>query len=336
MFAFAPPAVFLLWFCWGVRQDRRQFRNAVLLGLTVLALSNALLTQVDRLPQQRAVLVYSLVFLVPVLAIMVLGGFLVANGLTMIRKEGRRPANLLSGLAGVGIFAILALVATADYLGNSKAYRSFVLALVLVTGYIAFLFLCFLVYAFLYGRIRVRGDVDFVVMLGSGLIGGERVPPLLASRLRTGLSIHTQQVARGAVAPVLLVSGGQGPDEQLPEAEAMGRWLIAEGADPDLVLEEPRSRTTSENLRFSRRMMEETDERYVCVVVTNNFHAFRAAMTARREGVRGQVLGSPTASYFWPSATIREFVAVFWEHRTVNIALCMLLTALAVVLGTGL
>ncbi|MEU0137401.1 hypothetical protein ABZ172_25735 [Streptomyces sp. NPDC006296] len=78
------------------------------------------------------------VFLVPALAVVVLGGFLVANGLTMIRKEDRRPANLSSGPAGVGIFAVLALVATADHPGDSKAYRSFILALVLVTGCIAF------------------------------------------------------------------------------------------------------------------------------------------------------------------------------------------------------
>ncbi|MFI1222480.1 MULTISPECIES: YdcF family protein [unclassified Streptomyces] len=335
MLAFVPTAGFLLWFCWGVRQDRRQFRNAVLLGLTVLSLSFALLTQVDRLPGNLAVLVYSLVFFVPVLAIVVLGGFLVVNGLTMVRKEGRRPANLLSGLAGLGIFGVLALVATADYFGGSHAYRSFILAVVLITGYVSFLFLCFLAYAFLYGRIRVRGDVDYVVMLGSGLIGGERVPPLLASRLRTGLRIQEQQVARGASAPVLLVSGGQGPDEKVPEARAMGRWLVGEGADPALVTEEARSRTTAENLRFSRRLMEASDEGYVCVVVTNNFHAFRAAMTARREGVRGQVVGSPTAAYFWPSATLREFVAVFWEHRIVNAVLCVLLAALAVAVGMG-
>ncbi|MFJ8404302.1 YdcF family protein [Streptomyces microflavus] len=320
MIAFVPTAVFLLWFCWGVRQDRRQFRNAVLLGLTVLCLSFALLTQVDRLPGNLAVLVYSLVFLVPALAI-------------VVRKEGRRPANLLSGLAGLGIFAVLALVVTADYLGSSHAYQSFILAVVLITGYVAFLFLCFLAYAFLYGRIRVRGDVDFVVVLGSGLIGGERVPPLLASRLRSGLAIQREQADRGATPPVLLVSGGQGPDEKLPEAEAMGRWLVAEGADPALVREETRSRTTTENLRFSRVMMEEADDRYVCVVVTNNFHAFRAAMTARREGVRGQVVGSPTAAYFWPSATIREFVAVFWENRIVNAVLCVLLVTLAVAVG---
>ncbi len=47
------------------------------------------------------------------------------------------------------------------------------------------------------------------------------------------------------------------------------------------------------------------------------------------------MIGSPTAAYFWPSATIREFVAVFWEHRIVNGALCVLLGALAVVVGMG-
>lgn len=51
-------------------------------------------------------------------------------------------------------------------------------------------------------------------------------------------------------------------------------------------------------------------------------------MTARRAGVNGQVLGSPTATYFWPSATLREFVAVFWEHRTVNLGICAAISAL--------
>ncbi len=52
-----------------------------------------------------------------------------------------------------------------------------------------------------------------------------------------------------------------------------------------------------------------------------------------REDVRGQVVGSPTTAYFWPRATIRELVAVFWEHRIVNGTLCVLLAALTVVVG---
>ncbi|MFF1921357.1 YdcF family protein [Streptomyces sp. NPDC058221] len=333
MFAFAPAFGFLTLLCLGVRQDRRQFRNAVLLGLTGLSLSIALLTRIDRLPHGLAMTLYSLVFLVPVVAVVVLGGFLVVNGLTMIRKEGRRPANLLSGLSGLALFAVLALTASADYLADSNGYQAFILALALLTGYVAFLFLCFLAYAWLYGRVRVRSEVDFVLILGSGLIGGERVPPLLASRLRVGLRIHDEQTARGGPAPVLLTSGGQGADEKLPEAAAMAQWLLDHGAKPSQVLQEPVSRTTTQNLRFSRTLMHDIDPDYRCVVVTNNFHAFRAAMAARQENVRGQVIGSPTAAYFWPSATIREFVAVFWEHRYVNLALCLLLTALATVVA---
>ncbi|MDF9811722.1 NADPH:quinone reductase-like Zn-dependent oxidoreductase [Streptomyces sp. SPB162] len=87
-------------------------------------------------------------------------------------------------------------------------------------GYVSYVFLSFLAYAFLYARLKVRHDVDFVVVLGSGLVGGSRVRPLLASRLDRARAVYEAQVARGKP-PVLVTSGGQGPDEDLPEAE---RW----------------------------------------------------------------------------------------------------------------
>ncbi|AZS72804.1 hypothetical protein DDE74_19190 [Streptomyces lydicus] len=328
MLSFVPTAVFLVLFCISVRQDRRRFRNAVLFGLTLISLSLALLFEARHLPAVLAVMVYTLVFLLPALGVVALGGFLIANGLTMIKKEGCRPANLLSGLLGVSVFGVIFLLWSVN--DEVPAYAAFARAVLLLSVYVSFLFLCFLTYAFLYGRIKVRGDVDFVVMLGSGLIGGERVPPLLASRLRKGLEIHDAQIARGGPAPILLASGGQGPDEKLPEATAMSRWLIQQGAPAGHIQEESRSRTTDENLHFSREIMTVSKTDYRCVVVTNNFHAFRAAMTARQTGVNGQVLGSPTAKYFWPSATIREFVAVFWEHKKVNLSLCAALAVLAV------
>ncbi len=132
---------------------------------------------------------------------------------------------------------------------------------------------------------------------------------------------------------MLLVSGGKGSDEKVAEARAMADWLISEGVPADHIVLEDRSTTTEENMRFSREIMEAHDPAYRCVVVTNNFHAFRAAMLARKTGVNGQVLGSPTAKYYWPSATIREFVAIFWEHRTVNLVICGLLTVFGA-LGT--
>ncbi|MFB7180635.1 YdcF family protein [Streptomyces sp. NPDC056257] len=332
MVAFALAALLFLAFCISVRRDRRRFSNAVLLGLTLLSACSALFLQVGKLPTWAAVTVAVLVFASPAFAVVALGVFLVRNGVTMVRKEGLRPANLLSMLAGLAIFALIALLVLVGVVG-SPVLGGIAGTLTVVAGYVSFVFFCFLGYAFLYGRIKVRGDVDHVVMLGSGLIGGDRVPPLLASRLRKGQHIYEGQLARGGRPPLLIVSGGKGSDEKVSEARAMADWLIAEGVPAEHVVLEDRSTTTEENMRFSRELMEAHDPGYRCVVVTNNFHAFRAAMLARKTGVNGQVLGSPTAKYYWPSATIREFVAVFWEHRTVNLAICGLLTVLGA-LGT--
>ncbi|WP_411105696.1 YdcF family protein [Streptomyces sp. cmx-4-9] len=334
MVAFALAALFFLAFCVSVRNDRRLFRNAVLLGLTFCTLSFALLLQIAALPGWAATAVMLLVFAVPTLGTLALGVFLLANGVTMVRKEGRSPGNLLSLAAGAAVLTLAALVLTLMDRG-SHLLDSVLAGLVLLVAYVSFVFLCFLAYAYLYGRIRVRGDVDYVVVLGAGLIGGETVPPLLASRLRKGLQIHETQLARGGRPPLLLCSGGKGDDEKVPEARAMADWLLAHGVPEEHLRLEDRSRTTEENLAFSQTVMAQEHPGYRCVVVTNNFHAFRAAMMARKARVNGQVLGSPTARYFWPSATIREFAAVFWEHRAVNLSICGAIAAGTAVLAAA-
>ncbi|WP_128430760.1 YdcF family protein [Streptomyces cyaneus] len=322
-----PAGVSFLLFLARLRRDPRRFSNAVLLGLALVLLTVALLAQVaDGSAPGPLVAAVTLTVLLLALGVIVLAFFLIANGVQMVRKEGLRPANLLSGLAGLGILGCVALALTA-YDTDSTPLWHMAGAAILVAGYVSFLFLSFLVYAFLYGRLAFRQDVDFVVILGSGLIGGSRVPPLLASRLERARAVYEQQAARGTP-PVLITSGGQGPDEDLPEAHAMADHLATRGVPGDHVLREDRSRTTEENLRFSRAIMQERKPDHRCVVVTNNFHVFRAALTARRTGVNGQVIGSPTAAYFWPSATIREFAAIFLHHKKANLGLCALLALL--------
>ncbi|WP_424215012.1 YdcF family protein [Streptomyces sp. BI20] len=328
--------LFLGLFTASVRQDRRRFRNAVLLGLAVISGLYGLYTLGRYLPEPWNGVGHTLVAVVQGTAVLVLVGFLLANGLSMARKEGRRLANLLSGLVGLALPAVLLLMWSAASPTTPAAWTGATAYIVFTTSYVSFLFLCFLGYAFVYGRGIVREDVDHVVVLGCGLLDGDRVPPLLASRLRKGLEIHQAQLARGGPAPILLTSGGQGPDETVPEATAMARWLVAHGAPADHVREENRSRTTTENLVLSREIMTADRPDSRCVIVTNNFHAFRAAMFAAEAGVNGNVMGSPTAAYYWPSATIREFVAVFWQHRRANLAVCAFMIVPAVIVALTL
>ncbi|WP_405854943.1 YdcF family protein [Streptomyces sp. NBC_00090] len=329
MIAFVVAAVFLLLFGAGVLRDRRRFGNAVYLGLAVTFFGIGLLLEIDAAPPGVSETVMILVLLVLGVGPVVLAGLLCANGVKMVRREGRRPANLLSLLAGLGMFGVMGLM-VAVAVTHSRALDLVVVTTLLVLGYVSFLFLCFVGYAFLYGRMRLRRDAEYVVVLGSGLIGGRRVPPLLASRLDRGRQVYEKLAARGGDAPVLITSGGRGPDEELPESHAMADYLVERGFPAGAVVREDRSRTTEENMLFSKELMERDRPGSSCVIVTNDFHAFRAALTARRAGVDGQVVGSPTAAYFWPSATIREFAAVFLQYKVVNLGICATLILLGV------
>ncbi|WP_327287312.1 YdcF family protein [Streptomyces sp. NBC_01198] len=323
MLAYAPALLCFLLFSAGVARERRRFGNAVLLGLTAVFTLGAWLFELhEDHPTLGRDLGIALVVLAG-LGIVTLSWFLISNGVIMVRKEGTRPANLLSLLAGIALVSLLVLLITTLVLHN-RTLAAVTGTAVALAGYVAFLFLCFVVYAFLYGRLNLRRrKADYVVVLGSGLVGGSTVSPLLASRLERARAVHRRLSRRGRN-PVLLASGGQGPDEKLPESHAMAGYLVARGFPAELIECEDRSTTTEENLRFSKSIMEKANPEYRCVVVTNNYHAFRAALTARRVGIRGHVVGSPTAAYFWPSAMIREFAAIFLAYRRTNLAFCLL------------
>ncbi|MEV0095933.1 YdcF family protein [Streptomyces sp. NPDC050738] len=326
MLVYAPAILFVCMFLVGFARERRRFSNAVLLGLAGVFALAAWLVEITRGDEQLGHRILVALLVLATAGIAVLAWFLLSNGVTMLRKEGRSPANLLSLMAGIALVGLLALLLIAWVL-HTRTLLVVAVTVVALTGYVAFLFLCFTVYAFLYGRLPYRRKADYVVVLGSGLAGGSKVPPLLASRLERARAVHARITARGG-RPVLLTSGGQGPDEELPESHAMADYLVERGFPAAQIEREDRSTTTEENLRFSKSLMEKANPDYRCVIVTNNYHVFRAAVTSRRIGVRGQVVGSPTAAYFWPSAMIREFVALFLAYRRTNIGVC-----LALVLG---
>ncbi|MGY0021570.1 YdcF family protein [Streptomyces sp. YJ-C3] len=323
MLVYVPSVLCLLALCFGMLRERRRVSNAVLLGLTLAFAAAALFLQLmSERPQLANDMMIALLVLAA-LGVITLAWFLLANGITMVRKEGRSPANLLSLGAGIALVALLALLVTALVL-HTRTLVVVAATAVVLAGHVAFLFVCFLLYATLYERLRIRRRADYVVVLGSGLIDGRTVPPLLASRLDRARKEHARVSRRGRQ-PVLITSGGQGPDEHLPESHAMADYLIAQGFPADLIEREDRSTTTEENLTFSNALMRKANPEYRCVIVTNNYHVFRAAVTARRSGVRGHVVGAPTASYFWPSAMIREFVAILLTYRRTNAALFLLL-----------
>lgn len=300
------------------------------LGLTLTFVALGLFAGLSRSSGMGRAMAVAAVALLPTLGLLALTAFLVFNGMTMLRKEGRTIGNLLSLACAVGIVGLLALLALA--VGTRHhVFVALSAGAVLVVGYVAFLFFCYLSYGFVYRRMPIPPAADFVVVLGAGLLGGQRVSPLLASRLERARAVF-ESLDRQA-APMLVVSGGKGSDERRSEAAAMADYLVERGFPADRLIREDRSRTTEENLVFSAELMQRARPTgYQCVVVTNDFHSYRAALIASDLRVPAQVVGAPTAAYFLPSATIREFAAVFVRYWKVNLPICAFLAAPALMI----
>jgi uncharacterized SAM-binding protein YcdF (DUF218 family) len=323
MLAFKLAAPVLALFVLGVIRDRRTFSNAVLLGMGLALLALGTADRLAHLPDRSARLVLLGLVLLVALGPLVVAGYFLINGITMARREGLKLANLLSLLAGLAIITVIGLALAAERAGSHEL-SLFSTVTALLFSYISFLFVSYVMYAFIYGRMTAHRGADFVVVLGSGLKDGGRVPPLLASRLERGRLVYEALVRRGRD-PMLIVSGGKGSDEQVCEASAMADYLISRGFPADRVVREDQSRTTEENMLLSKVIMQRSRPGYRCIVVTSNYHVFRAAIIARRTGVNGQVTGSLTAGYYWPSAMIREFAAVFLSYWVINLGICAMI-----------
>ena len=113
--------------------------------------------------------------------------------------------------------------------------------------------------------------------------------------------------------------------------EAAVEFLLEHGADPDDVRPEVQARNTHQNLVLSAAVQQQAGRPGPVVAVTNNYHVLRTAVLARRIGSDTQVVGSPTARYYVPSAFLREFVAVVVEHRRLHLLLVVPFAALIVV-----
>lgn len=309
--------------------DPRSLARAVVFLLTALYLAITALTAVGTLVPAVGLAFGLLGALALVAATLALLPFLVATGVITVRREGLSAASVLPLGAAVGLIGLVVLLGVA-LAGGIAWLMSVTLALVAVTGYLGFLFVAFLLYGQWYARRPPDLPVDAVVVLGSRVFD-DRVPPLLAGRIDRGIEVlRASWQADPDAATVLVCSGGRGPDETVAEGDAMADYALARGVPQARVLRETASHSTQENLTLSKALLQRLGLGTSMVVATNDYHAFRAGIVAREQGVSAQVVGAPTARYYFPSAVLREFVGVLARNPLLHVGVA---TALA--LGVG-
>ena len=297
-----------------VREPRR-LRTGVLLVLTTVGLVVGLVTLEGRVPQAIIYVTVPIVAVLLLVGYIAILGFLLVNGFRVTRREGLSFANLLPlAFAVVALvvpgFVIWALSAPPGRSGSTVWLGAAAFFVFGVYAYFGFVFLSFVSYGALY---RVKNRTPHgpaVLMLGSRIFNG-KVFPLLASRLDRGIAVYNQRKQMGEEPPLMVCCGGQGPDEERPEAEAMADYLLERGIPESVIRRETESTTTEENLVFGARIVEDELGPVPLVISTNGYHTFRAALLSRQLGLDATVVPAKTARYYVPAAFLRDY---FWVH----------------------
>ena len=247
--------------------------------------------------------------------------FLLWNSYVVFKKESRSLANMLTFICAIGLILYLFLQIFRDHLPHW--FLSFLALPTVITGYFMFVLFNFLVCVWIYQFLRPKLNQDYLIVLGAGLINGERVTPLLAQRINRAIEFFHLQKAKTNHQAKFIMSGGQGPDEKISEAQAMKNYALEQGMNEEDILLENQSTTTLENMHFSKQLMDNRRIKpYHVVFFSNNYHIFRAGIFAEQVGLTAQGLGAHTARYFLPNALLREFAAIVMMNKRRHMIIC--------------
>lgn len=228
------------------------------------------------------------------IVLLVLGAALAANACWLALTANLTVGTAMTALVGVGLLAW------------GVWYRRVGRAVTVIAVTLAVGFGGLSVFLAVYGsRSTATGDEAAAIVLGAAVHGSE-LSRTLQGRLDEAVAYH----ARNPKA-LIVVSGGQGPQENLPEGVAMAAYLRSQGVPDDHIVVEDKATSTEENFAFSKALL---DQRlapgYRVVLITDEFHVYRASRIAASQGLSATWIGQQTPWYFWPANYLREDLVV--------------------------
>lgn len=152
------------------------------------------------------------------------------------------------------------------------------------------------------------GSEKAIIVLGCG-IDGERVSPKLARRLDKAIEYFNEHPDK----PVI-VSGGQGVHDDIPESTAMKRYLVSKGVPDEKIIEESRATSTSAHFVFSKDITDMLPGGDKIVFVTSRFQIYRASRYAAGKGFEAHHIGARVPFYELPANYLCEMLAIVAEY----------------------
>lgn len=148
---------------------------------------------------------------------------------------------------------------------------------------------------------------DAIVVLGASVVGTEP-GPVFAARIDHAIALYHQ-----GVAPLLVLTGGTGPDDAVSEAQAAQRYMLARGIPASAIRLEEDSHTTAQNLRNTKPLLTAAKAQRV-LLVSDPLHMRRAVVLARRMQIDAHPSPTTTTRYVGAVSTLGFLARETWFY----------------------
>lgn len=217
---------------------------------------------------------------------------------------------LLGGIVLIGLGGEIVYLKKQEIVWQIPVLLKGILGIVVLAGCILFL----IGEAWIFSGMSQKGqpNLDYIVVLGCQ-VKGERPSRALKERLDTAVKYLEENPDT-----MVVLTGGQGPGEDITEAVCMQTYLLEAGIPEKRLILEEQSTTTVENLKFSKQWI---DVEHASVgIVSNNFHICRSLGIARKQGYQNVCgIAAPSRTLLQPHYLVRECLALWKEKLMGNI-----------------
>ncbi|MFC7371462.1 YdcF family protein [Fictibacillus iocasae] len=151
---------------------------------------------------------------------------------------------------------------------------------------------------------KVDSRAETILILGAGTKDG-RPGAVLKARLDKALefdSLHNKGL--------FVVSGGKGLGKKVSEGQVMKNYLMDNGVEEERIIIEDKATSTHENIAYATQLIEKRSRSGKLLIVTSDFHLFRAKYIAKKQGIKAEGLGAPLRISSIPQAHVREYFAI--------------------------
>jgi vancomycin permeability regulator SanA len=283
---------------------------------------------------------FSIALLVPITFVVSI--LVTISNINLVRREGKTWRNMLGIILSIFFIAFTILPEVMYRFTFTNAlinihnmnsieyyiYQFIESTIYIVLAYIVFILIGTIIIGIKSAKRIPKYDKDYIIILGCMIKKDGSLTPLLKGRVDKAIEFAKKQKELTGKDIIFVPSGGQGSNEVISEGEAMYNYLISKGINKKQIILEAKSKTTFENLKFSKQLI--NNKKAKIAFSTTNYHVFRAGIYATSLNMKVEGIGSKTKAYFWVNAFIREFIATIVSRKKSHILVILVLFMISI------